>query len=123
MKLAAAYLLAVAAGVAKAADLGTEQTYTMTGDDYYSNPGYVSPTYETPYEHSLPGADFNQQVYEFAYDAETFDQEMYEHRVRLEAELLVALEALKAEMVVLRLKVTAIGRLASKPLLMLPPVP
>ena len=44
----------------------------------------------------LPGADFNRQVYSFDENKSIWDQNDYEERVKVEAELLVALEALKS---------------------------
>jgi len=43
----------------------------------------------------LPSADFNKAVYNFNDDKPVFDQKSYETRVRVEAELMIALEALK----------------------------
>ena len=65
------------------------------GDSYYHNPGYVEPDYSKKYDETLPGADFNRQVYEFNTDKGIWDQNDYTERVKVEAEMLVALEALK----------------------------
>ena len=43
----------------------------------------------------LPGADFNKQVYQFDEKKYIWDQNDYEERVKVEAELMVALEGLK----------------------------
>ena len=66
-----------------------------SGDAYFSHPGYVEPDYAQPYGEVLPGADFNRQVYEFDQTSNIWDQNDYEERVKVEAEMLVALEALK----------------------------
>ena len=47
------------------------------------------------YGEVLPGADFNKQVYEFDGSKPIWDQNDYEERVKVEAEMMVALEALK----------------------------
>ena len=67
-----------------------------TGYNYYSHPGYQYP--DNHIEHSgeeLPTADFNHQVWDFDHNKDIWDQNDYEERVKVEAELLVALEALK----------------------------
>ena len=43
----------------------------------------------------MPGADFNKQVYQFDEREMIWDQNDYEERTKQEAEMLVALEALK----------------------------
>ena len=43
----------------------------------------------------MPGADFNKQVSEFAGSKNIFEQANYENRVKIEAEMMVALEGLK----------------------------
>lgn len=43
----------------------------------------------------MPGADFNKKVYDFDTKGKIFDQDDYEERVKVEAEMLVSLEALK----------------------------
>ena len=65
--------------------------------DYFLSPNYVTPNYslQRPEGETLPGADFNKQVYEFKADKKVWDQNDYEERVKVEAELLVALESLK----------------------------
>ena len=57
---------------------------------------YREPDYSQPYGEKLPGADFNKQVYQFREDKMIWDQNDYEERTKQEAELLVALEALKS---------------------------
>ena len=56
---------------------------------------YRQPDYSSEYGEELPGADFNRQVYRFNEDHQIWDQNDYEERVKVEAEMLVALEALK----------------------------
>ena len=103
-------LIAVAGTVAHAAKLESEtqiesqaphsgyiesQAYP-DGYNYYSHPGYQYP--DNHIEHSgeeLPTADFNHQVWDFNHNKEIWDQNDYEERVKVEAELMVALEALK----------------------------
>ncbi len=69
--------------------------------DYYQHPGYATPDYTHEYVEPLPGADFNRQVYKFDEDHPIWDQDDYAHRVTNEAEILVALEALKESIVYL----------------------
>ena len=66
-----------------------------SGEVYYSNPGYMTPSYDHPYSEPLPGADFNSQVYHFDDTQHIWHQSDYEERVKVEAEMIVALEALK----------------------------
>lgn len=62
----------------------------------------MSPTaYPSPVETSVPTADFNKQVYHFDENQQIFQQHEYEKRVMSEAELLVALEALKSSILLL----------------------
>lgn len=72
-----------------------DDTTPYEGDAYYNNPGYVEPSYEHRYEETLPGADFNRHVYEFDNNKPVWDQNDYTERVKVEAEMLVALESLK----------------------------
>ena len=46
---------------------------------------------------NLPGPDFNRNVYEFDDTKQIWNQENYEERVKAEADILVALEAMKTE--------------------------
>lgn len=50
----------------------------------------------------MPSPDFNKQVYHFDEDDNIFDQAEYEARVQAEAELMIALEALKHSIIFLR---------------------
>lgn len=65
--------------------------------DFSIGSRYVEPNYSQPYlaREPLPSADFNRRVYEFDNDKAIWDQNDYEERVRVEAELMVALESLK----------------------------
>ncbi len=63
--------------------------------NYYVNPAYKEPSYAHDYAEKLPGADFNKQVSTFSTDSAIWDQNDYEERVKVEAEMLVSLEALK----------------------------
>ena len=56
----------------------------------------------------LPGADFNKQVYQFNEKKQIWDQNDYEERVKVEAEILVALEALKTSVNYLNFDVSSI---------------
>ena len=68
----------------------------MTGKPGFSiGSNYRAPDYTNPYEEKLPGADFNRQVYQFDEREKIWDQNDYEERTKQEAEMLVALEALK----------------------------
>ena len=93
MKFALLSLAAVAAAIK--ADADTAQEVEYSGEKYYSNPAYVQADYTAPYDASLPGPDFNKSVYNFNQRSQTFDQGEYETRVKVEAELMVALESLK----------------------------
>ncbi len=55
-----------------------------------------------PSGEKLPGADFNKQVYEFEGDQQIWDQNDYTERVKVEAEMMVALEALKETIIYLQ---------------------
>ena len=65
--------------------------------DYFNSPQYIQPDYTRlpPKGEVLPGADFNKHVYEFNGHKQIWDQNDYDKRVKVEAEMLVALEALK----------------------------
>ena len=67
--------------------------------EYFNSPNYVKPNYKNPRPagEKLPGADFNKHVYEFNGYNKIWDQNDYEERIKGEAELLVALEALKEQ--------------------------
>ena len=56
---------------------------------------YRAPDYSQEYGEELPGADLNKQVYQFNENKQIWDQNDYEERVKVESEILVALEALK----------------------------
>jgi len=58
---------------------------------------YQEPDYTQAYQERepLPSGDFNRRVHNFDNHREIWDQKDYEERVKVEAELLVALEALK----------------------------
>ncbi len=71
--------------------VGANGPYT----NYYVNPTYVEPGYTHEYTEKLPGADFNKRVSTFSTDSAIWDQNDYEERVKVEAEMLVSLEALK----------------------------
>ncbi len=92
--------------VATAATLSTEEQRGLNGVDYsgnqyFNNPGYNYPDYQHEYNEPLPGADFNKQVYGFQEDVPIWSQHDYEERVRVEAQILVSLEALKSNLMYL----------------------
>ena len=75
---------------------------------------YRAPDYSQDYGEALPGADFNKQVYQFRENEQIWDQNDYVERVRAEAEMLVALEALKTSVGYLRDDThTLVGRIAA----------
>ena len=65
--------------------------------DFSIGSHYQQPDYTTPYQarEQLPSADFNRRVYEFDNNDTIWDQNDYEERVKVEAELMVALESMK----------------------------
>ena len=78
---------------------------------YFNNPNHVLADYEHPYTGSLPSADFNKQVYNFDDDKNIFDQKSYEMRVKIEAELMIALESLKESVKLLEGDTTTVGKI------------
>ena len=75
---------------------------------------YQAPDYSQDYGEALPGADFNKQVYQFRENEQIWDQNDYVERVKVEAEILVALEALKTSVGYLRDDTsTLVGRVAA----------
>ena len=64
-------------------------------DGYFNVNGYQPHRYGSEYPSNLPTPDFNCQVFDFDENEEFWDQEDYECRIRMEAEMLVALEQLK----------------------------
>jgi hypothetical protein len=62
---------------------------------YYHHSHYTEPEYPLEDGEVLPGADFNAHVYHFDEAEPIWDQGDYEERVKMEADMLVALEALK----------------------------
>ena len=75
---------------------------------------YRAPDYSQDYGEALPGADFNKQVYQFRENEQIWDQNDYVERVKVEAEILVALEALKTSVGYLRDDTrTLVGRVAA----------
>ena len=63
---------------------------------YFDNPNHVGADYSQPYQFTLPSADFNKAVHDFNEDEAVFNQEEYEKRLVIEAELMIALEGLKS---------------------------
>ena len=73
--------------------------YGPVDDSYFNYNSYRKPDYSKEKSRSgekLPGPDFNKQVYDFDERKHIWDQNDYEERVKVEAELMVALEALKS---------------------------
>ena len=71
------------------------QAHKIPYDDYFLNPEYKQYSYDRPGPDRLPGADFNKQVYEFNEMNQIWHQSNYQERVKVEAEIMVTLEALK----------------------------
>ena len=76
--------------------------HSAGGKSFDIGPMYQTPDYSQDYGEALPGADFNKQVYQFRENEQIWDQNDYVERVRAEAEMLVALEALKTSVGYLR---------------------
>ena len=70
--------------------------------------------YLRPGPDSLPGPDFNKQVYEFDETKQIWHQSNYTERVKVEAEILVTLEALKTSTRFMNEDTTAIKAFLSK---------
>lgn len=62
---------------------------------YFEMPHYVAYDYSLPPHPTLPGPDFNKQVYEFNMKNQIWSDSDYAERVNTEAQIMVALEALK----------------------------
>ena len=77
------------------AEAGWDVNTQYQGTNYFRHPGYQQADYSVPYGETLPGPDFNRQVYNFDESQQIWDQNDYEERVKMEAEILVALESLK----------------------------
>mmetsp|Transcript_37978 Transcript_37978/g.46345 ORF Transcript_37978/g.46345 Transcript_37978/m.46345 type:complete len:200 (+) Transcript_37978:70-669(+) len=89
--------LLTVAGLASASNLKAESAEPR-GDvypGYFENPEHRLADYSQDYKYVLPSADFNKQVYDFNDNVAIFDQSTYEARIRVEAEMMIALEALK----------------------------
>ena len=92
---------AVSAFAAGATNLSADQSQQYGASGNAGKPGfdigsdYKEPDYSKAPPENLPGADFNKQVHDFNEDKEIWDQNDYQERVKMEAEIMVALEALK----------------------------
>ena len=64
-------------------------------DEYFANPYHQQHDYLRPGPDKLPSKDFNKQVYEYNEMKQIWHQSNYDERVKVEAEVLVTLEALK----------------------------
>ena len=94
MKFAIA--LAASAYAANAVEIGQSGYNHSTAKPGFSiGNNYIEPDYSQEYGEELPGPDFNRQVWGFDERDQIWDQNDYEERVKVEAEMLVALEALK----------------------------
>jgi len=69
----------------------------VTYDGYFNYEAYRPRDYGLQDVIDFPDPDFNKQVYQFDESEDIFDEEDYACRVRVEAHMLVALEALKEE--------------------------
>ena len=103
-------IISLLSAVSSAATLISDQVHDpphdlngvdYSGNNYYVYPGYHHPDYGHEYDRHLPGADFNKQVYDFQEDRPIWTQHDYEERVRVEAQILVSLEALKSNIMYL----------------------
>ena len=83
-------------------DPADHQQRSAGGKSFDIGSMYRTPDYSQPYGEALPGADFNRQVYQFRENEQIWDQNDYVERVKVEAEILVALEALKTSVGYLR---------------------
>ena len=66
-------------------------------DGYFDNPNHQEYDYLRPGPDELPSPDFNKQVYEFDDMKQIWHQTNYNERVKVEAEIMVTLEALKTQ--------------------------
>ena len=90
--------LVALAGLAGAVDVQSKTEQSAAFEiypSYFENPYYRAYDYGVPYDSPLPSANFNENVYKYNEDTYTFSQEDYEQRVKLEAELMISLEAQK----------------------------
>ena len=74
--------------------------YGPVDDSYFNYNSYRKPDYSKESSRSgekLPGPDFNKQVYEFDEMRQIWHQSNYNERVKVEAEIMVSLEALKTQ--------------------------
>ena len=98
------FTIACTFAVANASTLQAEATQLGAaphshGPEYFHYPAHAPADYSHQYDEILPGADFNRQVWEFDQHAAIWNQNDYTERVKMEAEILVALEALKESIV------------------------
>ena len=75
------------------ANLGSLHYHDQPYDGYFENPEYVE--HSLPGPNGLPSGDFNKQVYHFNDQKQIWNQENYAERLKVEAEIMVTLEALK----------------------------
>lgn len=107
-----AFAIAALAAIASAVSVETTneqwdgEYYQYPQEEYFSYPQYSEPNYEYGMdpEAVMPGPDFNKSCYDFNTCHMIFSEEDYEHRVMVEAELMVSLEALKESIMVLNLE-------------------
>lgn len=100
--------LAATALAANAADL--EETYPSITKSFSIGAHHKPADYESgEYLEELPGADYNRQVYSFDTKDQIWDQQDYNERVKVEAEILVALEALKTSVSYLHFEIDSIN--------------
>ena len=64
-------------------------------DKYFEHPDHQLQDYDLPGPSKLPGPDFNKHVYEFDEMKQIWHQHNYNERVKIEADIMVTLEALK----------------------------
>ena len=80
----------------RANNLGPRQ-HKAPYDGYFDNPNHQEYDYLRPGPDELPSPDFNKQVYEYDEMKQIWHQTNYNERVKVEAEIMVTLEALKTQ--------------------------
>ena len=74
-------------------------------DDYSYDQHVVRDHRSNP---NIPSSEYNKQVYQFEENDNVFDQKEYEVRVQNEAKLMIALEALKSSVTLIRKDIDAV---------------
>ena len=104
------FIIALAATALAANALDLEETYPDVTKSFSIGAHHKVADYASgAYLEELPGADFNRQVYSFDTENMIWDQQDYNERVKVEAEILVALEALKTSVSYLHFDIDSIN--------------